>query len=105
MEQNPEIRQRLNKNFKDFHASDFRELLRMYAEEGDEAALQLAQDFVPDNFDAATIVGKITKIPTVDEVSTSGAIAGYAAPIHKKEEDDLVERVMNYLLKIGDFTK
>ena len=78
----------------------------MYAVEGNEVALQLAQDFVPDNFDAATIVGKITKIPTVDEVSTSGAIAGYAAPIHKKEEDDLVERVMNYLLKeIGSISQ
>ena len=107
LKQNPEIRQRLNKNFKDFHASDFRELLRMYAEEGDEVALQLAQDFVPDDFDAATIVGKITKIPTVDEAGSmaGGSVAGYSGPLHKKDEDDLVERVMNYLLKTGDFIK
>ena len=107
LNQNPEIKEKLNEDFENFHASDFRKLLTMYAVEGNEVALQLAQDFVPDNFDAATIVGKITKIPTVDEAGSmaGGSVAGYSGPLHKKDEDDLVERVMNYLLKTGDFTK
>ena len=47
------------------------------------------------------------KLSSIEEMSSmgGGSVAGYSAPLHKKDEDDLVERVMNYLLKTGDFTK
>jgi len=102
LEKNVRIKERMpsvigSKDPADFHASDFRYLLGLVVDEGDEAAFEMVKDFVPEGVDVSSIIEMLddVKAPvaeikkklsmdylyslveeTLDEISGMGGSAG-----------------------------
>ena len=109
LEKNVRIKERMpsvigSKDPADFHASDFRYLLGLVVDEGNEAAYEMVKDFVPEGFDVNSIIEMLDDVKTpvaeikkklsmdylfslVDEVleeissSGGGGFGGYAGPV------------------------
>ena len=49
---------------------------------------------------AAAIAYSMEDRGELEEISAmaAGAVEGHSAPIHNKEEDDLIEKIINYLI-------